>query len=393
MGDKILFVDDDQNLLDSYRRQLRKTFEISTANGGNEGLECLARQSPFAVVVSDMRMPRMDGVTFLTEVKTNWPDTIRVMLTGNADLQTSIDAVNEGAIFRFLTKPCPPDLMKRTLYACVDQYRLQKAEKELFEQTLGGCVKILAEILSLVNPFAFGRATRIRNYVRHMVHKLRPNNPWKFHLAAMLSQVGCVTMPPDVLNKIYNRKELTLAENKLFSNHPMVACELLRKVPRLEDVALMVEGQLEPYPGPEATAALNPYEQEIALGAQILRVCLDFDRYIARAISPEGALAGLRRKSEHYNPELLKALEDYQVQQVDYEVQEMTVQDLQIGMVAEEHIRSKNGTMLVPAGHEVSYTVLERLQNFSSGGMGIQEPFRVRVPIGEACLLYTDVMA
>src|ERR1022692_2024409 len=111
MSEKILFVDDDPNLLASCERSLRRHFQIETAEGGEAGLAKLASRGPYAVVVADRQMPRMDGIEFLGAVRKRAPDTVRIMLTGNADLEGAIRVVNEGNIFRFLTKPCPPDLL------------------------------------------------------------------------------------------------------------------------------------------------------------------------------------------------------------------------------------------------------------------------------------------
>ena len=158
MRERILLVDDDSNVLDGYRRSLSREFLLETAIGSDEALPLIERNGPYAVIVSDMRMPGMNGIQLLSAVRNASPDTIRVILTGNADLQTAIDAINEGSIFRFLIKPCDREVMARTLTAALMQYRLVTAEKELLEQTLSGSIQVLTEVLSLVNPAAFGRA-------------------------------------------------------------------------------------------------------------------------------------------------------------------------------------------------------------------------------------------
>jgi len=117
------------------QRALRSEFHIEIAGGSEAGLQVLTRDGPFAVVVSDLRMPVMDGVQFLSRVKAVSPDSIRVMLTGQADLNAAIAAVNEGNIFRFLTKPCPPATMSKVLEASLEQYRLVTAERELLQNT------------------------------------------------------------------------------------------------------------------------------------------------------------------------------------------------------------------------------------------------------------------
>lgn len=378
MRENILFVDDDSNLLEGYKRQLRKRFQMVTALGGREGLEIVDTRGPFAVIVSDMRMPEMDGVQFLAEIKKRHPDSVRMMLTGNADLQTAIEAVNEGNIFRFLTKPCSSDTITKALKAGLEQYRLINTERELLENTLRACVNVLTEILSLVNPAAFSQASRTKNYVKHIAKKMNLPRLWQYEVASMLSQIGCVTLPQVVLNKIYGRRELTYTEKKMYSSHPKVGCKLLANIPRLEQIAQMIEGQQIPFK--EYPESDNPTEEELAVtvGAQMLRIAIDFDRLVARAVSPKGALSALRKRKGEYNTKLLDTLDDFEGNTVNVEIKEVEVRGLEIGMVTNGHIKSKKGTLLVPMGHEITYTVLERLHNFSRG-VGVVEPIQVRV--------------
>jgi signal transduction histidine kinase len=133
---KILFVDDDQTVLDALRRGLCRRYDMATAAGPAAGLAALQENGPFAVVVSDLRMPGMDGVSFLKAAKERCPATVPLMLTGHGDLTAAMAAVNEGHIFRFLTKPCPMPTLCLALDAALEQYRLAAAEKELVRVTL-----------------------------------------------------------------------------------------------------------------------------------------------------------------------------------------------------------------------------------------------------------------
>jgi len=378
MTDKILLVDDDPNVLAACERALRKRFSLHTAPGGEEGLQAIREQGPFAVIVADMEMPGMNGIQFLSNAREYSPDSVRMMLTGNADMRTAVDAVNEGNIFRFLTKPCPPERLASMLEAGIQQYRLVVAERELLEKTLKGSVKILTEILSMVNPAAFSRSTRITRYVKHIVEHLGLSRLWQFELAAMLSQIGCVTVPPDVLDKVYAGQPLSEEERKIYSSHPSVGGGLLVNIPRLEQMARMIEGQQKPfgdYPAPEN---MTQEEATTALGSQILKIALGFDELVVQGSRSKEALSTLRSRDNQYNPKLLSALENLPQTAPAEAVRMVGTSDLRANMVAEESIRANNGLLLVSKGQEISETVLIRLRNFSRG-VGVVEPFRVRV--------------
>lgn len=124
---KILFVDDEKNVLNGFKRRFHKKFDVETVLGGEKALELMAQSGPFAVVVSDLRMEGMDGLTFLRQVRTVSPDSVCVMLTGFADLDVAVGSVNEGRIFRFLTKPCPPEVLLETLNESLEHYRRRMA--------------------------------------------------------------------------------------------------------------------------------------------------------------------------------------------------------------------------------------------------------------------------
>jgi response regulator RpfG family c-di-GMP phosphodiesterase len=227
LPEKVLMVDDEANILDSFRRELRGKINLDTALGGEEGLRKLSQNGPYAVVVSDLRMPGMDGIEFLAKVRAAWPDTVRIMLTGYADVQNTISAVNEGHIFRFLTKPCDSVTLVKALAAGIRQYRLVTAEKELLEKTLKGSIAVLTDLLALVKPEAFARASRITQWVMQIVRELGVEQTWEFEAAAMLSQIGYVTLPDQVIKKVCRGQELTSEEAEIFSQHFRLAADLV----------------------------------------------------------------------------------------------------------------------------------------------------------------------
>src|ERR1700744_1678248 len=125
---RVLLIDDDAALLEGLKRRLRSRLDVVGAESGAEAFELIDPARPFAVVVSDMRMPRMDGAAVLREFRKRTPDTVRVLLTGYVDIDSAIKAVNEGNIFRFLCKPVDFDDLNAAIDDAIEQHRLITAE-------------------------------------------------------------------------------------------------------------------------------------------------------------------------------------------------------------------------------------------------------------------------
>ena len=199
----ILLVDDEPNVLEGLTLHLRRRYHVATAAGGAAALEILAQDAGITVILSDMRMPGMDGAAFLSEARARKHDAIRMLLTGHADIDSAAAAVNEGQIFRFLRKPCPVPVLLAAVAAAVEQHRLITAERELLEQTLGGTVKLLTDMLGLTSPAAFGRAVRVKQHVVALAAKLALPSRWQVEVAAMLSQLGTITLPPETVDNLF----------------------------------------------------------------------------------------------------------------------------------------------------------------------------------------------
>jgi response regulator RpfG family c-di-GMP phosphodiesterase len=379
--DKILCVDDEPNVLEAYQRALRKEFRLETALGGAEALQAMESRGPYAVIVSDMRMPGMDGVQFLARAKELAPDSVRIMLTGNADQQTAVEAVNEGAIFRFLTKPCPPEALAKSLAAGLGQYRLVRAEKELLEQTLRGSIKVLTDLLALVNPTAFGRAARVERLVAELARVLKVEDAWQLEVAAMLSQVGCVTIPEETLIKVYHGKSLNLDEVRLLQAHPKIGADLIAHIPRLEAVAEIVARQETRFHAADAADGA-PGGEGLPFGARVLKVALDFDRLTEAGASGGEALVELRRRQGWYEGRVVDALASVVEHGRQYEASKLTVRELAPHMIVAQDIYSATGLLLVAKGLEITQSHLARLGNFVERGL-IAEPIEVLIPVKE----------
>lgn len=377
--ERILFVDDDPNLLASYQRQLRNRFSIDTAQSGPEGLEKIKENGPFAVIVSDYRMPGMDGVHFLAEAKEKTPDSVRILFTGYADLETAIGAVNEGNIFRLLTKPCPPEVLANALDAAVTQYRLVMAERELLDKTLRGCLKVLSDVLSLLNPDALGRASRITRYACQIAAEMGLGEMWQIETAAMLSQIGCIILPEETLQKVCKGSKLTPEESQLYNMHVSIAADLISKIPRMENIAQIILYQEKHYDGSGIPSDACSREN-IPLGSRILKACLDFDALLGNGLSKGKALLQLQQRSGWYDPQVLRALEKVIGLEAKYEVKVLRVPQLKENMILAEDVRNNKGVLLITKDQVLTRPLLLHLQNFAMS-TGVKEPIRVLVPI------------
>jgi CheY-like chemotaxis protein len=359
MAEKILLVDDDSNILDGYRRSLSREFVMETAMGGEQALKLAADNGPYAVVVSDMRMPGMDGIQLLSKIKAQSPDTIRVMLTGNADMETAINAINEGSIFRFLNKPCSKEMMAKTLTAALVQYRLVTAEKQLLEQTLSGSIQVLTEVLSLVNPAAFSRAERARRYIHHIVTSMKLPNVWQYEVAAMMSQLGCVTLPSETIEAVYSGEKLSANEQTQYDAHPSVAYDLLSKIPRLEPIAWMIEHQNRP-----VREVDDSEKKDMRLGAEILRLTLAYEKLIHKGVSRTEAVHTLTGQNKNFSPQFFDALVELDPNSDEGEIRQCRIEALATGMIIQQDVRTGEGELLVSKGQEVTSPLLSKLKNF-----------------------------
>lgn len=367
MSEKILLVDDEPAVLLGYQRLLRREFVTDTAVGGAAAIIAIQTRGPFAVVLSDMKMPEMDGIQLLTKIKNLAPDTVRIMLTGFADVQTALSAVNEGNIFRFLTKPCSKETMTRALAAGLTQYRLVTSEKELLEKTLTGSLTVLTEVLSMASPAAFSRAMRLRRYVAHIATKLSLLNPWQFEIAAMLSQLGCVTLAPETIDAVYAGQPLSVEEQALYDTHPKIAADLLKTIPRLEPVAWMIahQNQATPVEGDLSDRALA----DMRLGAQLLRVTLAFDSLVRRGRSRTESAHVLARQYRDMDPRILEGLIEVEPEANEKAVDTYNITDIAPGMVIDRDIRTHAGQLIIARNQEVTPSIILKLKNYYEKGV------------------------
>jgi CheY-like chemotaxis protein len=353
---RILCVDDEPRVVDSLAVQLRREYQVLTANDGQTALRIIKEGGAPAVVVSDMRMPGMDGATLLRHIRLQYPDTTRILLTG------------EGQIFRFLTKPCTTDNLRAAIDAGVTQHRVVTAERVLLQETLIGCIKALVDVLAITNPVAFGHASRVKRLATDVAKAVGIGGFWQLEAAAMLSQIGYISLPVELVEKLYYGKRLTPEERVLAGAAPQVAQKLLGHIPRLEPVLTILDAIRRP--------DLDMAEGPIKQGAAILSMVTEYDVGVVQGQSVPVAIQALRSRAGRYDAKLINALESL-VGEVDAprEISEVTIGNLKASMVLMDDLYTQAGSLLVPKGFEVTETFLERTRNF---GQSILEQ-RVRV--------------
>lgn len=356
---KILFVDDEEKILNGIQRQQGDDFDVEVALGPKAALELVEEEGPFAVVVSDMRMPDMNGVELLSRIRHLAPDTVRMILTGYAELNSTIEAVNHGHIFRFLSKPCDEEDMSVALEAGLRQYALVEAEKELVEGTLRGSVNVLSEVLSLVSPVAFGQSSRVRNTVDAILKRVDVSNQWQLEIAAMLSSLGCVALPSELLQKKIEGQPLNRTDEETFSRHPQLAAELLQNIPRLENVAEII--------GQQSDRSIDPTNgSSVAFESQILKLAVDFDSRELHSKSSLHALDALVSAEHSYNPDVLEALAQYVKEERDLHFTELMPEAIREGMILAEDLRNQQGVLLMSKGQKITSAAQRLIENFAN---------------------------
>jgi len=384
MNNKILFVDDDPNLLAALQRSLRRLFQFDTALGGPEALHTLDTQGPYAVIVADQSMPGMSGVELLEIVRQRAPDTVRVMLTGNADQQSAVDAVNRGAVFRFLNKPCPPEVLIPALEMALKQYELVHTERELLEGTLMGSIQILSEVLGMVDAEALGRGQRLRDSMRLFARYLDAKPAWELEVAAWLSPLGFAAVPSLILRKLSLGSELLPTEKSVINRVPEIGYRLITEVPRLEGVAKIVLYQSKNYDGTNVPSDRVSGE-DIPQGARMLKILADRLSLEIEGIVKHRALDLMQHRTGVYDPRLLtqcfECLPDFLVNAVSANLPVRTCRydELKPGWVLVSEVGGLSGAVLASAGERVTPILIERLRNAALLGhlqdsILIQEP-------------------
>tara|TARA_B100001057_G_scaffold155210_1_gene155415 strand:- start:537 stop:1676 length:1140 start_codon:yes stop_codon:yes gene_type:complete len=376
MNNKILCVDDEESILRGFQLNLRKDFELHLASNGVEGLKVFDQEGGFALVLSDMRMPQMDGATMLSEIKKRDPEVVTVLLTGHTDFESAMSAVNEGSIFRMLSKPCPPEMLIRVLGDGLAQHDLIKSKRILLDQTLRGAVDALAQSLSTAKPLFFGRAQRVRRIANELSDMLKIEDTWRVDIASIFSQLAYISLPESVTEDVYYKRDLTSEVKEMVRKFPEETEKIIEKIPGLEDVVEIL-GKL---------TVQHRFEEDDDTGlrkaASILRVALDFDYYEEQGHDRSLIVQTLKSRKDDYDPEVTECLSQLLVvAEQKYRLEEITIRKLEVGMRLAQELRLSDGLLVASSGADVDRQLLKVIRNYVSCYSEMPFPKKVQVTV------------
>jgi CheY-like chemotaxis protein len=329
---------------------------VGTASNGAIGLQRIPELKPDLITL-DIEMPDMNGLEMLKRVRQEY-----------TDLSAAMDAVNEGHIYRFLTKPCAKEAMVAAITSGVEQYNLIRSEKELLEKTLLGSIKVLTDFLSAANPAAFARSLRIAHFVCHMAKHVGIEFGWRLEAAAMLSQLGCVTLDMELIHKALDGATLSVDEQARFEAHARTAMRLLEGIPRLEVTSWIIGQQYTRQIQDDAPDVPDASKNEIVLGAKILKLAVAFDQLRVK-ISDQEAIARLHSRISEFGLEVIEALRVIPPMRGRMEARRVSSLRLTKGMVLDQDVRNKQGLLLVAKGQELNGALLVKLENFAKASL------------------------
>ena len=360
---RVLFVDDEENVLHGIARLVRNLVDAELATSAPAAARLLEKSvvdgaSPFAAIVSDMRMPLMDGAVLLKHANEVAPDTTRLLLTGYTDLPSAIAAVNDGNIFRVLTKPCQPAQMHSALKAAIKQHELVRDHRDLLDRTLRGAVEALTETLSMAHPAASARASRLGLLVRQVCDRLQLPDVWRADVAAQLCEIGVMTLPPEALVALETGEPRSIEIARMLDALPGVANGVLSRIPRMEEVSEIVGAQyLVDDPNPSRLARANQ-------AARVLQAVREYDALIMLDHQPDVAVHLLRRRA-HLDCDVVDALQVV-VSPHGLVVREMDISQLETGMVLGADLRTSTGVLLANQGQLITEEMLAGIHNFAA---------------------------
>lgn len=354
MSGKILFIDDDRLLLNTMERNLGFDFDVEIAEGGEQGLEVIERSGPFAVVVVDMQMPKMNGLQTIAAAREKMPNAVFLMLTGNQDQGTAINAVNEGQVFRFLNKPCQVTEIKAAIEAALRQHELLTAEKELLYGTFSGAINLMTDIIEMRGDLQFDSG-RMAETIGQLAEHLSVEIGWEEKVASRVLLVGVSMLGHNEISQLETLDPTSTEHKALFAHICELSAKMIEKIPRLEGIAELLRALPE-------TKSYGPTAERDEVMATLLNVVFYWNFLTCRGLSAAESELTICKIMPDLNQKVLEGITFLQDNQDEHELIEVKVSELCEGMVAQENIDSENGDRLVTGGRRLTIPMIDNLR-------------------------------
>lgn len=361
MNNKILCVDDEEAILRGFKLNLNNKFELHFASDGIEGLELFKREGGFAAVLSDMRMPHMSGAEMLHGIKKIDSEVVTVLLTGHTDFESAMAAVNDGNVFRMLSKPCPPDVLRKVLKDAIEQYDLITSKRILLDQTLRGAVDALAQSLAITQPLFFGRAQRVRRMANGLAEAVQLVESWRVGVAAIFSQLAYLSIPNHLSESVYYRKDLKPELKAMLKDLPEETLKIIDLIPGLTDIREILQ-RIDIQPKFEMDDGSG-----IRTAASILRVALDYDYYQEQGHADALIIQTLISRADTYDQKITEALSQFiDADSNSYSLEEIDTKDLAEGMRLNQDLLLEDSMLIASSGADIDRSLLKIVRNYIS---------------------------
>ena len=312
---KILIVDDEPDNLQLLYRTLRRDYEVTKAQGPLEALEIL-KETPFNCILSDHKMPDMDGVEFLKRTYDMYPDTIRLLVTAYSDVEILMNAINYAKIYRYIKKPYSPEELLHIVQLALEYYQLKEDNKKLIvdlKDLFSGTINAIMDALDSKDSYTLGRSRRVAFYTSKIIAAMDLTKTEKatIELAALLHDIGMIGVQEDILHKV---EKLTDEEREEIRKHVFYSVKILEDIKQLDKVTDIIRYHHEFYNG--AGYPFGIKGEEIPLGARIIAIADAYDSLVSfrpyrEGLTPEEALKIIEEKrGEQFDPNILDIFEN-----------------------------------------------------------------------------------
>lgn len=359
---KVLIVDDAPENIQVLMETLKDEYTIVAAINGPKALQLAEAASAPDIVLLDIMMPEMDGYEVCRRLKANRKTrNIPVIFVTAMDQEADETKGLELGAVDYITKPISPAIVRARVKTHLSLKNSQKRLQDLLNKTLSGSVRVLMDVLGLVNPIAFSRSSQLRRLVKDMASELGLADIWKFELAAMLSQIGCVTVPVETMKKLYQGQELTEEEASAYSEYASVGAELLANIPHLESVAEMIAKHQDSI---GLDKDIEPrFRDAVLIGGQLIKTAVDYLLSAGPGDSAEAAIRNMRSNTQASDPALVELLSRTLGLAAEKQTEKtVPAKEVSSGMIIDQDVYSDEGTFLIARGTELSGTTIRILQ-------------------------------